>query len=89
VGDASIFVNLTEQVLAVYQMKRTSPKRLEVETSIVKLDLLVLCHPTNDVSLAPIFPNGEAFANSIPGTGSGHDKFVLAEPQMPGIIEIN
>ena len=51
VADASVLVNLAEEILAIDQLQGASPESLEADVPHRKLFVLVLGDPTDEVSV--------------------------------------
>src|SRR5215468_10079940 len=81
-----IFVDLTEQVLAIDQLEAPpatkTPERQPQPSEVLLLGIL---HIIDDLHLDAVRCRAEALTDSVPGAWARHDEFVLVEVQHGGV----
>ena len=69
-SNTRVFVHLTEEILAVNELKRTAPQCLELEVVTVDLAVLALGDDADYVGVAKSSGICEALANPVAGAGA-------------------
>jgi hypothetical protein len=73
VRDPSIFVDLTEKVLTIDQLERSSPERTKREPPFLELQLLSICHPSDCVGLIIVAEAGKALTDAVARSRPRHN----------------
>src|SRR5712671_100611 len=62
--NSGVLIDLAEQILAVNQLKSSSPQRFEFQLSFRKLRFLIICYPAKNLFLRPCPEIGKALVDT-------------------------
>ena len=80
--NSGVLVNFTEQILAIDQLQRPTPKCLKLDPAPRKLFILMVRHPADQVWFGIGTAISEAFLNTGSGAGARSNEFHFREVQQ-------
>jgi hypothetical protein len=87
--DAGVLADLAEEVLAVNQLKRSSPQRLEFNAKSVEVVTGGVGDCTDNVRRRYVVRIGEALRDSVVRAGSGDYEVHLGEMEQLAVVEVD